>query len=246
MDRMIFIAMNGAQDIMKAQSINANNLANASTTGFKADFHTTLSQQVYGPGHPSRVYSSVTDSETDFSQGSVISTGRDLDLAINGQGWLAVQAADGKEAYTRAGDLRLDNVGRLTTGAGNVVLGNGGPISLPAYEKISIGGDGTISIQPIGQPVNSLAVIDRIKLINPEKAQLQKGNDGLMHMRAGKSAAEDAGVQIVSGSLEASNVSTVSSLVEMIELARSYETSVKLMQSAEEYDRAAAEIMKMS
>lgn len=246
MDRMLFIAMNGAKQAMTAQAINSNNLANASTVGFKADFQSSLSQQVYGPGHPSRVYATVQNAGVDFAQGSVISTGRDLDIAINGNGWLAVQAADGSEAYTRAGDLKIDSLGRLTNGAGHIVIGNGGPISLPAHDKLEIGSDGTISVQPLGQPANALAVIDRLKLINPENNQMQKGNDGLMRMRAGQVAVEDASVSIVSGSLESSNVSTVNSLVQMIELARQYERQIKLMQSAEENDRASAEIMKMS
>ena len=245
MDRMLFIAMNGAKETMRAQAINTNNLANASTTGFKADFQASLSQQVYGPGHPSRVYASAADAGADFTQGSIISTGRELDFAINGSGWIAVQASDGSEAYSRRGDLQIDSVGRLMNGAGQMVIGNSGPISVPANAKLEIGSDGTISVQPLGQAVNTLAVVDRIKLVNPENDQLQKETDGLMHMRSGKSATVDAGVQVVSGSMEASNVNTVGSLVRMIELARQYETNVKLMQSAEENDRASADIIKM-
>lgn len=246
MDRMLFIAMNGAKETMTAQAINSNNLANASTTGFKADFQSSMSQQVYGPGHPSRVYASVTDAGVDLSSGSVITTGRELDVAINGEGWFAVQAGDGSEAYTRAGDLTIDNLGRLTNGAGNTILGNGGPITVPAHAKLEIGSDGTISIQPIGQPVSTLAVVDRIKLVNPPSDQIEKGVDGLMHLKSGKNALVDAGVRVVAGSLESSNVNTVGALVTMIELARQYETHIKLMQGAEENDRASAEIIKMS
>ncbi|MCG6939207.1 MAG: flagellar basal-body rod protein FlgF [Gammaproteobacteria bacterium] len=246
MDRMLFIAMSGAKETMTAQAINTNNLANVNTTGFRADFQSSLSQQVYGAGHPSRVYASVKDEGVDFTKGSIVSTGRELDIAINGEGWFAVQAADGTEGYTRAGDLKIDNLGRLTNGAGFTVLGNGGPISLPAHAKLEIGSDGTISIQPLGQPVNTLAVIDRIKLVNPSNDQLQKGIDGLMRLRHGKPAVEDASVRIVSGSLEASNVNSVGALVRMIELARQYEHHIKIMQNAEENDRASAEIIKMS
>ena len=167
-------------------------------------------------------------------------------MAINGQGWFAVQAADGSEAYTRAGDLRLDSLGRVTNGAGNIVLGNGGPISVPAHAKLDIGADGTITIQPLGQPVNTLAIVDRIKMVNPPNDQLEKGVDGLMHMRNGKPAEADAGISVVSGSLESSNVNTVGTLVRMIELARQYETYIKLMSTAEDNDRASAEIMQMS
>jgi len=246
MDRMLFIAMSGAKETMKAQAINTNNLANSSTVGFRADFQSSLSQQVYGPGQPSRVYATTNAEGVDFSKGSIISTGRELDMAVSGDGWFAVQTPDGGEAYTRAGDLRIDSVGRLTNGAGYPLLGNGGPISVPAFNKLEIGGDGTISIQPIGQPVDTLAIVDRIKLVNPENNQLEKGLDGLMRIRGGQKAQVDGSVGVVSGSLEASNVNAVGALVRMIELARQYETHIKLMSTAEENDRASAEIMRMS
>lgn len=243
---MLFIAMNAAKQTMTAQAINSSNLANANTTGFKADFQNSLSQQVYGPGLPSRVYATVENAGVDVNQGSIVTTGRELDIAVDGEGWIAVQSADGSEAYTRAGDLRIDNLGRLTNGAGHAILGEGGPISIPANEKLEVGSDGTVSIRPIGQQVNSLAIIDRIKLINPAKDQLEKGEDGLMRMRDGKKTVADASVKVVSGSLESSNVNTVNTLVRMIELARQYETNIKLMKSAEETDQAAAQIMRMS
>jgi len=246
MDRMLFVAMSGAKETMKAQAINTNNLANASTTGFRADFQSSLSQPVYGPGHASRVYTTTSAEGVDFSPGSIISTGRDLDVAVNGKGWIAVQAADGSEAYTRAGDLRIDSAGRVTNGAGFVVLGNGGPISIPAHSKLQVGGDGTISIQPLGQAANTLAIVDRIKLVNPENNQLEKGIDGLMHMRNGKSAQEDGSVGVVSASLESSNVNTIGAMVRMIELSRQYETQIKIMSTAEDNDRASAEIMQVS
>ena len=246
MDRMLFIAMNGAKQTMTAQSINSNNLANASTTGFKADFQSSLSQQVYGPGLPSRVYASVENAGVDHTQGSIITTGGISFTAVSGTGLIAVQAADGSEAYTRAGDLKIDNLGRLTNGAGQTIIGDGGPISIPANAKLEVGSDGTISIQPIGQAVNSLAILDRIKLVNPDNKQLEKGSDGLMHMKNGKAAAADASVQVVSGSLESSNVNTVGTLVRMIELARQYETNIKMMKSAEDTDRASAEMIKIS
>ena len=246
MDRMIFLAMSGAKETMAAQAVNSNNLANASTTGFRADFQSSMSQQVYGPGYASRVYATAENAGVDFNQGNIISTGRELDAAINGQGWFAVQTADGGEAYTRAGDLRLNSVGQLTTGAGHTLLGNGGPISLPPHAKIDIGADGTISIQPLGQAANTLAVIDRIKLVNPPTEQLQKGEDGLIRLANGGIAEADANVSMVSGSLESSNVNTVASMVRMIELARQYETHIKLMSTAEDIDKAAASMIRMS
>jgi len=246
MDRMIFVAMSGAKEAMTAQAVNSNNLANAGTTGFKADFQTSLSQQVYGPGHPSRVYATAQDSGADLNKGSIVSTGRELDMAINGEGWFAVQAKDGTEAYTRAGDFHIDTLGRLKNGAGHSVLGNKGPISIPQHAAINFGSDGTISIQPLGDTPETMVVLDRIKLVNPALEQLQKGMDGLMRLESGKPTKPDSGVSMIAGSLEQSNVNSVSSMVKMIELARSYEAHIKMMQTAEENDRAAAQIIQMS
>ena len=246
MDRMIFVAMSGAKEAMSAQAVNSNNLANASTTGFKADFQTSLSQQVYGPGHPSRVYATAQESGADLAKGSIISTGRELDMAINGDGWFAVQAKDGSEAYTRAGNLHIDTLGRLKNGAGDVVLGNKGPVSIPQHAAINIGADGTITIQPLGDTPETMVVLDRIKLVNPPLEEMQKGMDGLMRLENGKASKPDAKVNIISGSLEQSNVNSVASMVKMIELARSYEAHIKLMRAAEDNDKAAAQIIQMS
>lgn len=246
MDRMIFIAMSGAKEAMSAQALNSNNLANASTPGFRADFHTSLSQQVYGPGHPSRVYATNQDGGADLNNGSIISTGRELDMAINGDGWFAVQASDGSEAYTRAGDFHIDTLGRLKSSAGNVVLGNNGPISIPQHANINFGSDGTISIQPLGDTPETMVVLDRIKLVNPPLGQLQKGMDGLMRLENRGASKADAGVSVIAGSLEQSNVNSVASMVKMIELARSYEAHIKLMRAAEDNDKAAAQIIQMS
>jgi len=246
MDRMLYIAMSGANETMAAQAINTNNLANVSTTGFRADFQASMSQQVYGDGLPTRVYAAVEDSGVDFSTGSIISTGRELDAAINGQGWFAVQAPDGSEAYTRAGDFRVDSLGRLTNGAGHIVLGNGGPITIPENTKLEIGGDGTISIQPPGQAANTLAIVDRLKLVNPPQDQLHKGSDGLIRLGSGEAATADAGVSLVSSSLESSNVNSVGAMVRMIELARQYETHIKLMKTAEDIDAASEKILTVT
>ncbi|HHO58600.1 MAG TPA: flagellar basal-body rod protein FlgF [Thiotrichales bacterium] len=251
MDRMIFVSMSGAKEMMKAQAVNTNNLANVGTIGFKADLEASNSKPVYGPGFADRVYATTEggaagNAGVDFSQGSIISTGRELDFAINGKGWFAVQAADGGEAYTRAGNLHLDEVGRLTTATGNAVLGDGGPITIPNNAKLEIAADGTISIQPLGQPVNTLAIIDRIKLVNPPQQQLQKGVDGLMHLPPGQTAEADASVTTVAGALESSNVNAVSSMVRMIELARAYESHIKLISAAEKNDEASAQMLRMS
>ena len=243
MDRLLYVAMSGARETMQAQTVNTQNLANASTTGFRADLQSFQSLPVNGPGYASRVYGMATDQGIDTSPGSVMGTGRELDVAINGDGWIAVQGPDGNEAYTRAGDLRVDSLGLLRTGAGRPVMGNGAPIAIPPAEKIQIAGDGTISIRPLGQ--NTLAVVDRIKLVNPPSAQLQKGADGLVHLKGGDAAEADASVQLQVGALESSNVNTVEAMVNLIQLARQYETQVKMMANAEENDRASAQLMRM-
>lgn len=246
MDRLLYIAMTGAKEAMTAQAINTNNLANASTVGFRADFQASLTQQLYGAGHDSRAYATVTDAGVDFAPGSIMSTGRELDVAVNGDGWIAIQAPDGSEAYTRAGDLNVDNLGRLTTGAGHPVLGNGGPITIPPYAKLDIAADGTISLQPLGQPATTLAVIDRLKLVNPDVSDLHKGDDGMIRLKDNEVAVADASVSLVSASLEGSNVNTVQALVRMIELARTYETHIKMMNTAEKNDQASADMVRLT
>ena len=246
MDRMLYVAMSGAKQTMLAQTANTNNLANANTTGFRADLSTFRSMPVFGPGEPTRVYAMAEKPAVDFSTGVVNSTGRELDIAIKGDGWIAVQAKDGTEAYTRAGNFRIEEGGLLKTGSGQLVLGNGGPIAIPQAEKIEIGSDGTISIQAIGQAPNTLAVLDRIKLVNPDPAQLIKGLDGLIRLRGNTPADADAGVSIVSGALETSNVNTVEAMVNMISLARQFETQMKVMEAVKETDGAATQLLSLN
>ena len=245
MDRMLYVAMSGAKQIMLAQAVNNNNLANVSTAGFRADLDAFRSMPVFGPGYPSRVYTMTERPGTDMSAGALTTTGRELDIAVNGQGWIAVQAPDGSEAYTRAGDLRVSVNGQLETGAGHPVMGNGGPIAVPPFEKIEIGADGTISILPIGQAPSALAVVDRIKLVNPLQRDMEKGVDGLMRVK-GSDAAPDATVSLAGGVLESSNVNAVEAMVKMIELSRHYETQIKMMRVAQDNDVAATQMMRMS
>jgi flagellar basal-body rod protein FlgF len=245
MDRLLYVAMSGAREAMQAQAVNAQNLANASTTGFRADLDSFRSLPVYGPGHASRIYGVAAGMGVDFSPGSAVSTGRELDVALTGNGWLAVQGPDGNEAYTRAGDLRVDSVGLLRTGAGHVVMGSGSPVAIPPFESIEIAGDGTISIRPVGAAANTLSVVDRIKLVNPAVADMEKGADGLMHMKNRQPAVADGAVTLQAGALESSNVNTVEAMVSMIQLARQYETQVKIMANAEQNDRAASQLLRL-
>lgn len=245
MDRLLYVAMTGASQTMLAQAANSHNLANVSTTGFRADLEAFRSLPVYGPGYPGRVYAMTESKGVDFSPGSIVTTGRDLDVAVNGSGWIAVQAPDGTEAYTRAGDLRVTSGGMLVTGAGHPVLGNAGPIAIPPYETLEIGADGTISIRPLGQGAETLAVVDRIKLVDPPLQDLEKGQDGFLRLKDGTAAAPDARVRLVSGALESSNVNAVDAMVRMIELARQFELQVKAMKTAEENDAVSARLMQL-
>ena len=201
MDAMIYLSMAGAEQTLIEQSMNSQNLANISTPGFKADLMQARSMPVFGDGLATRVYAMTERPTIDFDSGPIMTTGRDLDVAVNGDGWIAVQAPDGTEALSRAGDFRISGNGLLTTGAGHPVLGNGGPIAIPAVQKIEIGSDGTISVRPLGQEANALAELDRIKLVNPPLEDLVKGEDGLIRVAGGGASQPDAGVGLVSGAL---------------------------------------------
>jgi len=246
MDKFLYLAMNGASQSMLAQTTNANNLANASTVGFKATLDHFQAEPVYGPGHPDRAYSTDKGAGADFSQGALMTTGRNLDVTVDGAGWFAVQAKDGSEAYSQRGDFHLDPNGLLLNGANQIVLGDGGPITIPQFESLVIGRDGTISIRGAGQTASTMVAVDRLKLVNPDSNQLDRGEDGLFRTISGVPAEVDASLSVTSGTLEASNVNTVSSMVRMMEYARHYETQIKLMNLASENDQASAQLMKMN
>lgn len=245
MDNYLYLAMNGAAQAMLAQQNNANNLANVSTVGFKSALDFFESKPVTGPGYADRVYVRDEGSGADLNPGAVVTTGRDLDLAINGDGWFAVQAADGSTAYSRRGDFRIDPTGLLLNGANQIVLGGGGPITIPQFESLQIGRDGSISIRATGQVASALVGVDRIRLVNPPQDQLYRGEDGLFRSRDGAAAVADASVSVTAGALEASNVNTVDAMVRMIDYARYYEHQVKLMKLASENDEASASLMRM-
>ncbi len=242
---MIYVAMSGAKETMLAQANNSNNLANANAPGFLADLQQFRSMPVFGDGHATRVYGMSERPAVDFRRGDIVHSGRDLDVAINGEGWFAVQAGDGSEAYTRRGDLELDVNGLLTTGNGLPVMGNNGPIAIPPAEKMSIGPDGTISILPLGEKAEELAIIDRIKMVSPPNSALRKGDDGLVRAENGEAFPADAAVHLTTGSIEGSNVNVVNAMVDMIELSRRYEMQVKMMKTASDMEKSSASIMRM-
>ena len=246
MDKMLYVAMTGANSLMMAQAINNNNLANINTTGFRADLASFQSLPIGGDGYPTRTNAVLEGTSVDMTPGPLITTGRELDVAVKNDGLIAVQAPDGNEAYTRAGDLQINSAGMLVTGAGFPVLGNGGPIAIPAHEKLQIGADGTISILPIGQSPNTLAVVDRIKLVKAPEGSLVKSNEGLLRPATGDTLAPDASVTLQSGVLETSNVNSINALANMIELSRQYEAQIKLLKAAEENDAAGAQLLTLA
>lgn len=242
---MLYLAMSAAKQTMQAQALATHNLANATTTGFKADFEAQRAMPVFGPGHPTRVFAMTERPGVDLAPGSIETTGNDLDIAINGPGFIAVLAPDGTEAYTRAGDLRITVNGQLVNGAGHPVLGNGGPIAVPQSQSLLIGVDGTISIRPLGQEANTMAQVDRIRLVNPALDQLVKGPDGLLRLADGAAAPPDARVRVASGALEGSNVNSVAQMVDIITHARNYEMAVKAMSTAQQMDAAGARLLNL-
>lgn len=244
MDRFLYISMSGAKETLRAQTANNHNLANASTTGFRADLSAFQTRAVAGSGYASRAYATSSTTGWDQTQGAMMATGRDLDVAVNGPGWIAVQGPDGREAYTRAGDLRVDPSGMVMNGAGHLVLGDAGPLMVPPHASIAVGADGTISIVPIGQGPETTALVGRIKLVNPPAETLVRGEDGLFRTRDGADAMPDASVRLSSGTLEGSNVNIADAMVNMIELARHFDLQVKAMRTAEENAAAAAQLLR--
>lgn len=246
MDRFLYVAMTGASETLRMQAANSHNLANVSTTGFREDLAAFQTRNVAGPGFASRAYATTGQAGWDSSVGAVQDTGRPLDVAIKGQGWLAVQGPNGREAYTRAGDLHLDPQGNLVSAAGHVVLGDGGPINVPPHTSLLVGVDGTVSIVPLGSGPETTASVGRLKLVNPQNSELVKGEDGLFRMRDGTEAPADAGVQVTSGALESSNVNVADAMVQMIELSRRFDLEVKAMRAAEDNGAAASQLLRTS
>ncbi|AMF93742.1 flagellar basal-body rod protein FlgF [Vibrio fluvialis] len=249
MDRALFLAMSGAKQNMQAMQLRANNLANVSTTGFRADLEQARSMQAYGDGLPSRVFSMTERPGHNFQQGSVITTGRDLDITVQGDGWIAVMDKTGKEGLTRNGNLNIDANGLLLNGNGHPVLGEtGAPITLPVpLAKVEIGNDGTISVRPQGAPADAMEIVDRIKLVRPDNQSLFKDVNGLFRAKDPNAAYDaDASVKILTGAVEGSNVNAVGEMTSLIDLQRQFEMQVKMMSTAEDMDKSSDSLLRMS
>jgi flagellar basal-body rod protein FlgF len=240
MDRLIYTAASAARALMQRQDGLTNNLANANTTGFRADQVVFRAVPVRGDGTPTRVVALEATAGFDAAPGPIETTGRPLDVAVQGQGWLAVQAPDGTEAYTRGGALQVSPDGVLVTPAGLPVAGEGGPLNIPPGTSVSIAADGTVSAKPATGPAET---VGRLKLVNPAAAELRKGDDGLLRMATGEDAPADPQVRVAAGALEGSNVNVVEAMVGMIAAARQFETQMKLLQNAEQNDQRGAQLL---
>ncbi len=243
MDKLLYVAMSGAKETLRAQAANSHNLANANTTGFKADLSAFQSRAVTGPGFASRVYATDASVGWDSSVGSQITTGNPLDVAIQGQGFIAVQDSQGNEAYTRSGDLHVEPSGQLLNSAGLQVLGDNGPITVPPFTSVSVAPNGTISVVPLGQTPNTISNVGRIKLVKPPSDTVSRGADGLFRTNNGQPAEADATTTVASGVLEGSNVDLAGSMVNMIELSRNFDLQIKALHAAEDTGTASAKLL---
>ncbi len=244
MDKLLYISMTGARETGFAQAKTAHNLANASTTAFKADLAQFRSMPVYGEGAPSRVFAMTERPGYRLDDGGSRPTGRDLDVAIAGDGWLVTQGDDGQELLTRRGDLQVEADGSLRNAIGDPIMGDGGPILVPPFEKIDIAADGTISIRPVGAQPNESAIVDRIKLVKPAPNSLVKNKNGLFYSTETEVFANDVSVSVQTGRLESSNVNVVEELGNMITLSRQYEVQIKMMAGIEERGQALDRLMQ--
>lgn len=243
MDKLIYTAMTGAKHLFGRQAAVAHNLANAVSTGYRAEEHRLRAVPVRSDALPTRAFAVDASVASDFTSGPLRQTGRALDAAVQGQGWFALAMPDGSEAYTRNGSFEVSVNGVLQTKSGIPVQGDGGPISIPPDNEITIGADGLISLKPSSGAQNIVTQVGQLKLANPPEGELLRGADGLFRLRGGDAAPVDPNVQVVSGYLEGSNVNVVDQLVAMISLQRQYETQMKLLSTAEQNDRAAAQLL---
>jgi len=241
-DRLIYTAMTGAKYLLERQATLAHNLANASTTGFRADTVGLRAVPTNSPQAGTRVFTVETTTGSDLSQGPMMSTSRSLDVAVQGSGWLAVQANDGTEAYTRNGSLQIGPDGTLQLANGMPVVGTGGSITMPSdAQSVVIATDGTISVKTASSklPTN----VGQLKLVNPPQADVTKSLDGLFRLKSGEAADADPAVKVASGTLEGSNVNVVESMVGMIGAARQFELQMKMLSTAEQNEQKAGTVL---
>jgi flagellar basal-body rod protein FlgF len=238
--------MTGAKHLLARQDALANNLANANTTGYRGENVAFRSAPVVGQGAPTRVFAVESTPRADFQPGPITTTGRDLDIAVNGRGWIAVQGADGNEAYTRNGSLRIDENGALQTQNGMPVVGEGGPIAIPPDNRITIAPDGTITATPNQAPLSSASTVGRIKLVDPPENTLVRRADGLFGTTDGVPAELAQNVRLSPGAVEGSNVNVAEQMIAMIAVARQFDMQMKMMQHADTNGRASSQLLNVN
>lgn len=246
MDRLIYTAMTGASHILQQQAAVGQNLSNVDTPGYRAAINAFRAVPLVGDGLPTRTFVVDSTAGADFSPGGMQPTGRSLDIAVHGKGWIAVQLENGGEAYTRNGSFKVTPEGILQTRSGLNVVGDTGPITIPPNTEVTIAKDGTVSTVSSGQTPNQVVVVGRIKLVNPAENQMVRGDDGLFRTKDDKPAVADAGVSVVPGNLESSNVKTVEAMVNMIVLARQFDMQMKMLQSADNNAKQASQLLSMN
>lgn len=248
MDRLIYTVMTGATGTLSRQAAVAHNLANVTTQGYRAEEHRLRAAQVLTHNAPqtalpTRAFAVDASTHSDFSEGALMYTGGQFDVAVKGKGWVALALPDGSEAYTRAGSFETSENGILQTKNGIPVQGDGGPITIPPDSRITIERDGTVSVVPETGAQNTVNAVGRIKLVNPPEADLVRGPDGLFRLNSGDLAPQDDNVKIAAGYLENSNVNPVEQMVAMISLARQFEMQMRMITTAEANDRAATQVL---
>lgn len=244
MDRMIYIGMGGAKQAMEQQAAVANNMANVSTPGFRAQINNYRAVPVVGDEMATRAMVVATTQGADMRSGPLMQTGRPLDVAVRGDGWLTVQTPDGGEAYTRVGNLQVGAEGQLLTMDSLPLLGDAGPVVVPPGSSLTVAADGVITAVGAGDPAAGASEVGRLKLVNPAVSDLVRGDDGLFRMLPGAAAPQaDPGVRLLSGTLEGSNVNAVEAMVDMIANARRFEMQMKTLQTAESNDQQANKLL---
>ena len=246
MDRLIYTAMGGASHILQQQASVGQNLSNVNTPGYRAAVNAFRAVPLVGEGLPTRSFVVDSTAGADFTPGVMQPTGRNLDMAVQGAGWIAIQMENGSEAYTRNGSFQVSPEGILQTRAGLNVAGDTGLITIPPNTEVTVGKDGTISTVPTGLPPNQVVLVGRIKLVNPAEEQMVRGDDGMFRTKDGKPAAADIAVKVAPGNLESSNVNTVEAMVSMISLARQFDMQMKMLQSADNNARQASQLLNMN
>ena len=245
MDHMLYTVMSGARQALDQQAVVTHNLANVTTPGFRAQLHAARAVEVRGDGLLTRAMTQSTTPIADFSPGAISTSGRELDVAIMGKGWLAVQAQDGSEAYTRRGDIQVNNEGMLLI-AGRPVIGDGGPINVPQGSQVAIGSDGTISVRGQGDAATNVAAVGRLKLVAAPEPGLLRGGDGLFRTRNNQPLQADETIRLASGALEGSNVSPTEAMVSLIDNARRYEMHMQSISTAKDDAQRANSILSLS